>query len=115
MSTPFTCQLHFRPSPDGRYGKLIDPNGHSWDICSECINSLWQDKQPYNQADEPEQEVADTEYRIKHLENALLDLHYSGRIPVPPICFNVSCGKPNHPHWSTEPQIDWSREIIYHD
>jgi hypothetical protein len=43
------CQLHFGPSPDGRYGSLVDPNGHRWHICSECINSLWQDKQALNQ------------------------------------------------------------------
>jgi hypothetical protein len=40
------CQLHFDASPDGRYGTLIDPNGHRWHICSECINSLWTERQP---------------------------------------------------------------------
>jgi len=52
-TTSFTvCQLHFGHSPDGRYGRLIDPNGHSWKICSGCINSLWEAKQPFYQQED---------------------------------------------------------------
>lgn len=38
-----TCQLHGGEA--GRFGTLIDPNGHRWLICDECIASLWEDKQ----------------------------------------------------------------------
>lgn len=44
------CQLCFQPK--GNFGTLIDPNGHRWLICADCINSLWEDKQSLNQPDE---------------------------------------------------------------
>lgn len=24
-----------------RFGSLIDPNGHTWIVCAECIDGLW--------------------------------------------------------------------------
>jgi hypothetical protein len=41
------CQLHYGKAT--RFGTLIDPNGHKWLICSDCIGTLWKDKQPFNQ------------------------------------------------------------------
>jgi hypothetical protein len=43
------CQLHYGDAE--RFGTLIDPNGHAWLICADCIDSLWKDKQAFNQAD----------------------------------------------------------------
>jgi hypothetical protein len=37
------CQLHGGTA--ARFGTLVDPNGHKWLICADCINSLWEDKQ----------------------------------------------------------------------
>jgi len=38
-----TCQLHGGEAE--RFGTLIDPNGHRWFICAECINELWHRRQ----------------------------------------------------------------------
>jgi hypothetical protein len=35
----FMCKLHGEIAY--RFGTLVDPNGHSWLICSQCIDNLW--------------------------------------------------------------------------
>jgi hypothetical protein len=44
LADPRPCELHGGLAT--RFGTLIDPNGHKWIICADCINSLWEDKQP---------------------------------------------------------------------
>jgi len=55
------------------------------------------------------------ELRIKRLENLILNLSFNTRIYIGGICFNASLHDPpiDHPHYTEEPQIDWSRPIIY--
>lgn len=45
------CQLCYKPAES--FGTLVDPNGHAWLICKGCIDSLWADKQAYNQEPSP--------------------------------------------------------------
>jgi hypothetical protein len=56
------------------------------------------------------------DYRIKHLEHAMMQMTEFGNIPVlrPLICVNASCdtGRTMHPHWQPIPTIDWARPII---
>lgn len=33
------CQLHNGEAD--RFGTLVDPNGHMWLLCSDCIKGLW--------------------------------------------------------------------------
>lgn len=40
---PRTCELH--GGTHTRFGTLIDPNGHKWVICADCINTLWNTRQ----------------------------------------------------------------------
>lgn len=40
---PQTCKLHGELAT--RFGTLIDPNGHRWLICAECIDTLWSGRQ----------------------------------------------------------------------
>lgn len=28
-----------------RFGCMVDPNGHFWRICADCINTLWDNNQ----------------------------------------------------------------------
>lgn len=41
------CQVCFNDAQ--RFGTLVDPNGHSWLICTGCIKGLWETKQALNQ------------------------------------------------------------------
>jgi len=45
------CELHYGPAES--FGTLLDPNGHVWLICADCIKSLWDNKQAYNQEPSP--------------------------------------------------------------
>lgn len=38
-----TCRIH--GGVRGRFGTLIDPNGHKWLVCDVCINALWGERQ----------------------------------------------------------------------
>jgi hypothetical protein len=40
---PQACKLHGELAT--RFGTLIDPNGHRWLICAECIDALWSKQQ----------------------------------------------------------------------
>jgi hypothetical protein len=41
------CQVHFGEIPlEQRHGSLIDQNGHTWLVCGECIDKLWQTARP---------------------------------------------------------------------
>jgi hypothetical protein len=44
--SPEKCDLHGEMAT--RFGTLIDPNGHTWTICAECINTLWAERQMMN-------------------------------------------------------------------
>jgi hypothetical protein len=41
------CQLCYKPAES--FGTLVDPNGHAWLVCADCIRSLWDDRQAFNQ------------------------------------------------------------------
>jgi len=43
------CQVCFKDNH--RFGTLVDPNGHTWLVCKNCINKLWQDAQAILQED----------------------------------------------------------------
>ena len=36
-----TCELCWKTKE--RFGSLIDPNGHAWLICADCINTWWEE------------------------------------------------------------------------
>lgn len=60
------CQLHGGTA--GRFGTLVDPNGHRWLICADCINSLWEDKQgPVEGADIPSSEPTLSDSQIRDI------------------------------------------------
>jgi hypothetical protein len=44
------------PDADVGMGKLIDPSGHKWDLCANCIKELWELKQPFNQDEQEDAE-----------------------------------------------------------
>jgi hypothetical protein len=48
-----TCQLCAEVKT--RFGAMVDPNGHIWRICADCINSLWD----ANQATKVQQRIED--------------------------------------------------------
>lgn len=53
-------------------------------------------------------------YRIKRLEQIVLDLHYRHGILIPTVCFNASLHAPVlAPHYTDEPQIAWNHDIIH--
>lgn len=41
------CQVCF--NDETRFGTLVDPNGHTWLVCRNCINQLWEKAQALNQ------------------------------------------------------------------
>ena len=41
-----------------RFGVLIDPNGHTWNICTDCINNFW-----HGHSFVPRQDVIDARAR----------------------------------------------------
>lgn len=43
VTTPMSCRLC--GNLHDRFGTLIDPNGHRWLLCSECIDALWAKQQ----------------------------------------------------------------------
>jgi hypothetical protein len=45
-SFPGVCQVH--GGNESRFGTLVDPNGHRWLVCSECIDVLWGNRQQMN-------------------------------------------------------------------
>lgn len=47
------CQLCWKKRT--RFGMLVDPNGHLWLICAECINTLWAGNQAIITEDEIDQ------------------------------------------------------------
>lgn len=50
--------------------------------------------------------------RIKQLENMVVRLYVDSRIYLG-VCMDAKCGAPDHPHWVSQPRVDWSRPIIY--
>lgn len=53
-----TCQICFKVKH--RFGTLLDPNGHTWPICAECINTLWHE----NHATTVEKEIEDKALKL---------------------------------------------------
>jgi hypothetical protein len=51
------CQLCYEDKSN--FGTLVDPNGHSWLICSDCITSLWSDRQAINQERQVEEKAVE--------------------------------------------------------
>jgi hypothetical protein len=39
------CKLHGGMAT--RFGSLVDPNGHVWLICSDCIDNFWAGNQAF--------------------------------------------------------------------
>jgi hypothetical protein len=52
---PRLCELHGGVA--SRFGTLIDPNGHKWIICADCINTLWAERQAMNMEPTKEEKV----------------------------------------------------------
>lgn len=60
----YTDACHVCYETKERFGVLIDPVGHKWRICQDCLNALWQDRQAMNQLDEKEKQEAEALDRV---------------------------------------------------